>query len=404
MRLTWNLLLIAVFISVCQPSWSAAADRSAAQNSWAETLKSGSDAVDAGEYWKAEPLLKQAVIKAASFGENDLRLAKSLGELGRLNRIRCRFPEAEAYLEQELDIKRATLSKEGAELIPSMGSLVRFYLLHGAATKADPLTEEILAFVEGKLKSEGLVSHKPKVQKGMPIELYVATAAPNMSDPVIAWAITCDDLGGLYREHGNFQLSERLFKAALDLKTTVLGKDHLSLANSYSSLGDLCLDRAEYGTAETYYKEALAITEAILPPENPQVYARLDRLAKCLIKGGKTAQAEQLYLRAQKLWAAEPCKNSDEARSLYSLGNLYLDEKRFADAAPVLEKALRHAERYHGPWSAGLVPYLQRYSYCLYYVGQKAESERLQARAGTISGATQQQPAAPEDGHLQSRL
>jgi len=366
------------------PVWAL----SDAEKTWEQLQHDGTDAVDTGEYWIAEPLLTKAVIQAGIFGFADLRLAKSMGELGRLYAVRGRFTDAEPYLEEQLFIKENALGRDSDQIIPAIGSMCRFYLLYGTASKADPLTEDILSFVEGKLRDPlPLAQKKVTFQKGVPLEGWAGTAAPAMRDPVIDWAITCDDLGEIYRGRGNLDLAERLFKAALTIKSTVLGNEHLSLANSYDSLGEICLARGDNAMAESFFRDALGCTEKILPPENPEVYARLDKLARCLIKLGKNPQAEELYLRAQSFWKVEPSNCGNEARALFALGSLYVDERKYAMAVPVLQQALQLAEQYNGPSSIALVPYLQKYAYALYYFGGKPEADHLKARANVIAGS-----------------
>jgi tetratricopeptide (TPR) repeat protein len=359
------------------------------ENSWDETIKSGSLALDRNEYWIAEPLLKNAVIQAGAFGEADMRLAKSLGELGRLYAVRGRFSEAEPYLEEELCIKEKALGLNSPQLIPAMASMVRFYLLHDKTSKAEPLTEEILSIVEGKLKEPlAQAPGKVKAQKGVPLQGWAGSAAPVVIDPFLEWGIACDDLGELYRIQGCYDTADRLFKAALDIKSTVLGKEHLSLGNSYNSLGDVSLAKNELADAEYYFKDALSYTERILPSDNPLVYSRLDKLARCLIKAGKYQQAEDLYKRAQTFWTNEPAKHGNEARALFALGSLYVDEKKYDQAEPVLGRALEVAQEVNGPDSIQLVPYLQKYAFTLYYLGRRPERDEFVSRANSIIGGT----------------
>jgi len=42
------------------------------------------------------------------------------------------------------------------------------------------------------------------------------------------------------------------------------------------------------------------------------------------------------------------------------------------------------SEQYLGPDSVGLVPYLQKYAYVLYYLDRRDEVEPLKARAASI--------------------
>jgi tetratricopeptide (TPR) repeat protein len=359
---------------------------SSTTETWETIQRRGTNALDANKYWIAEPTLKQAMAQAELFNPKDIRLAKSLSELGRLYTIRGRFDEAECYLEEELSIMELVRGNDRFKCIPTMGSLIQFYLNYGTSSKAAPLTEELLALVEGKLDDARSGSTKTVLKKGQPLQAWLGVAAPVMVDPIIEWAITCDAVGKTHAAHNNYALARRLFNAALDVKTTVLGNNHLSLANSYDSLGDLCLDKNDLEQAESFYVDALNITEKTLYPESPEVYVRLDKLAKCRIKEGKYAEAEKLYIRAQNFWKNEPTKNNNEARVMFALGSLYAQEHKYDEALPYLQKALQLAEDVNGPNSITVVPYLQKYAYTLYYLGRKPEMEQYTARAAAISG------------------
>lgn len=387
--LSGSAIALSVILS-CGGAFNAPAfSLSSSESNWAQLQNEGTTAMDANKYWIAEPALKQAVTKAGSFGMNDIRLAKSLGELGRLYTIRGLFAEAEPYLEEQLHVTEQVAGDDRGQAIPTMASLIRFYLNHGTASKAEPLTEDLLAFVEGKLREPTAQAQgKLVLKKGMALEAWAGVADPTMRDPLIEWAIACDAVANDYRAHQNFGMADRLYKAALDLKATVLGKQHLSLANSYDSLGGLCMERKENAEAESYFRDALSMSERILSADNPAVYNRLDKLAQCLIKSGKPDEAEKLYLKAQNFWK-EPSRNGDDARCMYALGSLYIDQKKFEEASPVLQKALELSERLNGPNSIGLVPYLQKYAYALYYLGRKPEWELLNARASNITGVIQ---------------
>lgn len=358
---------------------------------WQEVQKRGYAAFELSEYGNAERLLKEAVILAREQGASDVRMAKSSGDLGRLLTIRGRFSEAEPYLEEELRIKEQTVGNTDGKLVQAMGQMARFYLTYGTLSKAYPMTRDVLLFVEGKIREEDEQRAKVnKLQKGAPLVGWAGQAAPVMVTPLLEWAITCDDLGVLYKMRGQYDLADRLFKAALDIKGTILGKRHLSLANSYENLAAVCLLRNEDSDAESYYRDALEITENILPQENPQVYSRLDKLAKCLIKEGKYGEAEQLYKRTRKMWQNEPLNVSNQPRSYFSLGCLYADEKNFGAAAQALAVALRESERTNGSWSIENVPVLKKYAYVLYYLGRRGEAAELQARANTIAPVVQE--------------
>lgn len=395
-----KLILFALSLIALSTANSALADDPDPKlKDWAKNIHDGTEALDSNRYWIAEPLLKQAAVQAGAFGYQDVRLAKSLGELGRLYTIRGRFDVAEPYLEEELEVKQQSLGKDSADTIKTMGALIRFYLLHGSTAKAEPLTDDLLCIVEGKVK-EAVPKSKSKVtlQQGVPLEGHAATAALTMRDPLLEWAITCDELGNLYKAQKNFPMAERLFREALDIKSTVLGNEHLSLANSYDNLGELALAKEQLTDAQYFFEDSLAMTEKILPSDNPQVYARLDKLAKCLLKQSKYSEAQQLYVRARDFWKTEPARNGDDARAMFSLGSLLVDQKNYEGAAPMLQQALERAEQIHGPDSVVVVPYLQRLAYALYYLDRKPEMESLKARVNDILGITPQTDVASSPG------
>jgi tetratricopeptide (TPR) repeat protein len=344
--------------------------------------------LDANEYWLAEPLLKKALAKADKFNPKDIRLAKSLGELGRLCTIRGRYDEAGAYLEEQLAVEKEVWANDKAKCIPTMGSLIRFYLIHGTQDQALPFSAEMLYFVEGKLDEAKEGSIKNKLQKGQPLQGWLGSAAPVAITPALEWAVACDAVGNSYLTVSNYVLADRFFRAALDLKTTILGKNHLSLANSYDSLAGLYLEKKDLAEAESYFADALEITEKTLSPESREAYNRLDKLAKCYIQEGKYSQAEALYQRAQTYWKKDGSAGAEEARALYALGSLYSQEHKYEAAEPLLQQALQLAEKFNGPDSITVVPYLQKYAYVLYYLGRKPEMEQLHARVNTISDAS----------------
>lgn len=360
------------------------------ETEWAKLQKAGVEAIDSGRYGEAERTLKKAVIKGVVFGEGDLRYAKSLDELGRLYTIRGRFGETEPLLEEALRAKEMTLDRETGEIVPALGSMVGFYLDHGTQAKAQPLAVKLLEFVEGKLDDYRTATQGPvTLKKGQPLTGWAGKAAPTMLNPVIEWAITCDAIGNSFKARGNYEMADRLFKAALDVKETVLGKEHLSLANSFDSLGGICLEKNDDGEAESFFRYALEHTERIVPDQHSQVFSRMDKLAKCLIKEKKYEEAEAIYIKALDLWK-KPSRNGSEARVNFALGNLYILEKKYEEAVPVLQTALKQAEEYYGPNSISLLPYLQRNADLAYYRGQNEQRIEMKSRADTISGITTQ--------------
>lgn len=351
---------------------------------WQITQNAGAAAFEANEFAKAEKILKAATEEARNIGPGDIRIAKSPGDLGRLLTVRGRFKEAQKYLEEEFYFKDRAIGEDVGKMVLDMEELIRFYLTFGTAEKAKPLTEDLLDFVQGKFKEQSEQEAKASLEQGKTLIGWAGTAAPAVQDPLLDWAISCDKLGDLYRDRGDLAMADKLYKTALDVKATVLGKKHLSLANSYDNLGGLCLKKNEAKDAESYFREALDITERVTEPGNPMVYKRMDRLASSLIAQGKISDAEHIYLTAIRRWQGS-VTGSVEQRALFSLGCLYSDQRRFGSAAPVIRRALHIAERTNGSQSVALVPYLRKLGYVLYYCGARGEGQNMTARANYIS-------------------
>src|SRR5579883_1256126 len=290
------------------PEWQA----------WQKVQKAGSEAFDNNEFGKAERLLKEAVRMARDIGPGDIRIAKSPGDLGRLLEVRGRFSEAEPLLEEEFYLKDRAVGNSDGQIVADMEALIRFYLTEGTADKAPPLSEDLLAFVQGKFREQAdQRKGKMTLQQGQPLSGWAGTAGPKMHDPMLEWSITCDKIGDLYRFRNNADMADKFYKTALDVKATVLGKQHLSLANSYDNLGSICLMRGTMDDAESYFRDALNITDGVLEKGDPEVFQRIDKLARCLIKEKKFSEAEELYLRAIRTWGGE---RSEGQRALFALG------------------------------------------------------------------------------------
>ncbi len=369
------------------------------QDQWTKTFNDGVTALDSNLYGKSEPLLKESVSLAERFGAGDPRYPKSLGELGRLYTIRRRYSEAEPLLEQQLHFTEVQQGKNSGKTVPAVGSLIKFYLMYGTASKADPLADELLNFFDGKMREDAEANaERAKSQKGRVLTAWAGTAPPGEHIPRIEWAVTCDRLGDVYRLKKKYAMAERFYKAGLDIKVTVIGKEHMSMAVSYDNLGILAMDKEEYADAAEYFRQSLETTQKIMGMGDPDTYSRLDRLARALIKDKKYDEAEKTYRLALQLWHDEPNTGGATARCLYQLGSMYSDQGRFGQAANTLSRALNLSIKSSGPLAYANVPYMRKLAYALYYCGRRGESDGLKARANWLAaGMDEPVPAKPAE-------
>lgn len=388
-------LCLSAFLLSSAHSTELAFAADAKADKWQKTYSIAKESLRLAEYGKAERQLNQAVILSAAFGEGDKRFADSLGTYGEYLTIRGRFSEAEPILEEELHARELCTDTTNGAILPAMSSLVGFYITNGTQAKAAPLAERLLAFVEGKMSEHREAqSGKLTLKKGQPLVGWAGSAAKSMVTPVIEWAIALDQIGNDFKSIKDYDMAERLFDAALEVKETVLGKDHLSLANSFDNLASVYQERQDDARAEQYYRYALETTIRVLGEKEPlaygQVFNRLDKLAKCLVKQKKYEEAETLYQSAIKrdIWKDDPTKAGVEARLYYSLGNILVLEQKYDMAEPVLKKALELAEVYFGSESISLVPFFQRNADNMYYLKKDDLRVQYKSRANAINDTT----------------
>jgi tetratricopeptide (TPR) repeat protein len=153
-------------------------------------------------------------------------------------------------------------------------------------------------------------------------------------------AVLSDRAGVLYRA-GKFADAEPLFKQALAIREKTLDPDDPNLATSLNNLAELYRVQGRYADAEPLYKRALAIYEKVRGPDNPNVATLLNNLALLYTSQSRYADAEPLYKRS--LAIREKSLGPDHpnvARALNNLAGFYRIQGRYADAEPLDMRAL----------------------------------------------------------------
>ncbi len=124
-----------------------------------------------------------------------------------------------------------------------------------------------------------------------------------------------------------------------------VGKNHPEYAKSLRELSSLYLDKGEYSTAESLYKQALEIARNTLGEKNPEYVSILNDLCLCYFRTGKYSKAEPLCKQsfeiARKILGED---HQQYAKSLNNLGSLYYYTFEDSKAEPLLKQAveIRH--------------------------------------------------------------
>ena len=85
-----------------------------------------------------------------------------------------------------------------------------------------------------------------------------------------------------------------MYRQALQLRETVLGKDHPDTLMSMNSLASSLYALGKYAEAEAMHQQTLRLRETVLGKEHPDTLKSMMNLASSLYQQGKYVEAENL--------------------------------------------------------------------------------------------------------------
>jgi tetratricopeptide (TPR) repeat protein len=163
-------------------------------------------------------------------------------------------------------------------------------------------------------------------------------------------AFLFDRLATLLQMKARWAEAEPLYRRALAIYEAGLGPDHPEVAASLNNLAFLLKDTSRLGEAEPLYRRALAIVEASSGPDHPDVTVSLNNLANLLQATNRRAEAEPLYRRALVIDDASLGPDHPEvAIRLNNLGETLRAMNRFDEAEPLFRRAIAIDEVSYGP-------------------------------------------------------
>ena len=155
------------------------------------------------------------------------------------------------------------------------------------------------------------------------------------------YALSLNNLGFLYSNIGEFEKAEKFFLEALEIKESILGKQHTDYALSLNNLGSYYSDISNYPEAEKYYLEALEIYRSIIGTNHLDYVIPLNNLASLYSDAGNYIKAEKYHLEALEIRKATLGTNHpDYATSLSNLGVHYSNIGNYTKAEKYYLEAL----------------------------------------------------------------
>jgi len=294
------LYLVAISLSI-QP---ALAQEAVWQGYFSEAFK----ALTANDAETAEKMFSCAADAAKGFGEKDQRYYKSLDGLAMALAAQKKFPEAEQTYQKVLSIKEKALGADSYENAVTMSCY------------AD------LLFTEGKYKQAHV--------------MYETALKPLRAANNAVWAEKEQNFGMNNIEEGNYGLAESALKEASDKESELYGPNSYQCLSTAVNLTNLYVTRAEYTKAEANANSILQRLDKNQPTSALIEGASLAALSRVSARLGHYAKSEDYANQLIKRDEASSGTNStDYARSLERLAIVYKDEKKYAEAEPLLQKA-----------------------------------------------------------------
>ena len=196
-------------------------------------------------------------------------------------------------------------------------------------------------------------------------------------------------LGTLFQAKALYGRSEPLKRRALAIGEASLGNDHPDVATRLNNLAQLLKATNQLGEAEPLMRRALAIGEASLGKDHPDVATRLNNLAQLLQATNRLGEAEPLMRRALAIDEASAGKDHPKvARDLNNLAQLLQATNRLGEAEPLMRRALAIDEASLGKDHPDVAIDLSNLAQLLQATNRLGEAEPLMRRALAIDEAS----------------
>lgn len=164
--------------------------------------------------------------------------------------------------------------------------------------------------------------------------------------------VRADILNGLalsLAKQGEYREADNLYKLSMQIRSDLLGDDHLDVSDSFNNLGLLYHDMGNYQEAESLSLKALNIRQKFLGENHVRVANCLNNLASCYYKQERYGDARNVYLRVLEMYRRLYGNEHREiATALNNLSVVYLEEKNFIEAESILIEVLDLQEKILG--------------------------------------------------------
>jgi eukaryotic-like serine/threonine-protein kinase len=347
-------VLVALAVSLAE---TAAARREARRAAAAQAyLTSLFEQVDPGRSAGSAPTVRDLLERGSKRLDQDLAQQPELRAemhalLGRVFDQLALPDQGEAHWRSALETRLALFGPDDARTAKAKKGLAISLARQARYAEAEPLFKELLARAEALGDERELASMLMNYgqQKGLTgnyaaseslLERAVALLGRAREPDRRALAGALNNLGLAYWRQGRERAAIEAFERTLAIKTKE-GPRSGDVALTLHNLSQLHQVLGELDIAERYGKEALALEEALYPPNHPLIGGTLDALGHVAQKRGDRARARALYDRSIAIYeSSKRPDHPDLAHTLRHLARLSLEEGDTEGAVRLYERAL----------------------------------------------------------------
>jgi nephrocystin-3 len=297
-----------------------------------------------GDYDAAEPVYRRALaIAEKAQGADHPETGSRLNNLAGLLQDKGDYDAAEPLLRRALAIAEKSLPPDHPQLTGCLYTLGNFLIDRGHWSEGETLLRRELSIVEVR---EGRTSSS------------VAQSLYNLGNRLAA--------ADLSKE------AEPLLKQEISIVEELEGERSASVGQSLYNLGNLLADQGRFEEAELLMRRALSIEAANLGPNHEDVMGSLANLGDVLRKAGRYIDAEKEFSRAVQI-----AEKLEFGGPFFRFAQLRIDQKRYEDAAELLQRCLEIRRRKLEPADEAIGEAIRKLADVYRLMGREAEADKI---------------------------
>lgn len=235
-----------------------------AGKTWQQLNDEGETKYEQGDLKAAEDSFRQALQQAEKFPADDLRLARTLNNMGVILDRADKFAESEPMLVKALKIRRAKLPKNDPAIADTLNNLANLYKAQKKYAQAEPLYKQAL-------------------------EIYATM--PKGGSQYMSMGL--NNMAMMHKSQGKLDLAASEMKKALEYGDKSMGPESDHVIDMVSQLGELYDKQKKTEEAKPYYKRYLrSVYRAIeITEKDPEAHAKAKKFAAALRASGQAGNA-----------------------------------------------------------------------------------------------------------------